>query len=248
MNQLALVKDNSIEYAVIEQVVINGDLQKLNPQQRVTYYNRVCETMGLNPYTRPFDYIVLNGKMTLYATKNCTEQLRKLNGVSIEKIESKVIDDLYIVQVSARDKHGRLDASTGAVTIGHLKGDAKANAIMKAETKAKRRVTLSISGLGWIDESETDSIPGAKKVEVDMNTGELLTEGSTNKYITKEQWLELNSLIKECSQEFQDKIWKRLESLQVIEFSDLETDIFIKIKSACQGHVNKNKQTNGEKP
>lgn len=67
-----------------------------------------------------------------------------------------------------------------------------------------------------------------------------------DKYINKDQWLELNSLIKECSSEFQDKIWKRLESLQVIEFSDLETDIFIKIKSACQGHINKNNQKNGE--
>jgi hypothetical protein len=36
-----------------------------------------------------------------------------------------------------------------------------ANALMKAETKAKRRVTLSICGLGMLDESEVESIPGA---------------------------------------------------------------------------------------
>ena len=37
---------------------------------------------------------------------------------------------------------------------------------MKAETKAKRRVTLSISGLGWLDESETGSITGAQVVDM----------------------------------------------------------------------------------
>ena len=42
-----------------------------------------------------------------------------------------------------------------------LKGDALANALMKAETKAKRRVTLSIAGLGWLDETELDTIAQA---------------------------------------------------------------------------------------
>lgn len=36
---------------------------------------------------------------------------------------------------------------------------------MKAETKAKRRFTLSISGLGFLDESEIESVPGAQIVE-----------------------------------------------------------------------------------
>jgi len=35
-----------------------------------------------------------------------------------------------------------------------------ANAIMKAITKAKRRVTLSICGLGMLDETEVESLPG----------------------------------------------------------------------------------------
>jgi hypothetical protein len=30
---------------------------------------------------------------------------------------------------------------------------------MKAETKAKRRVTLSLAGLGWLDETELETIP-----------------------------------------------------------------------------------------
>ena len=37
---------------------------------------------------------------------------------------------------------------------------------MKAKTKAKRRVTLSICGLGILDESEADTMPGAVTVDV----------------------------------------------------------------------------------
>ncbi len=162
------------ELSVIERVVMQGDLSKLDPTQRVTYYNKVCESMGLNPYTRPFDYISLNGKLTLYAKKDATEQLRQVKRISITSLEGRIVDDLYIVVAKACTPDGRLDQSTGAVSIGNLKGEQKANAIMKAETKAKRRVTLSISGMGWTDESELESIPNAKRVNVCMETGEVI--------------------------------------------------------------------------
>lgn len=167
-------EDKNISLSIIEQVVIQGDLAKLTPEERVTYYKKVCESLGLNPLTKPFAYINLSGKLTLYASKDCTEQLRKINGVSIEGLDDKIVDDIYIVKAKAKDKHGRTDESTGAVNIGNLKGEAKANAFMKAETKAKRRVTLSISGLGWCDETEVDTIPGAQKVPVNIETGEVL--------------------------------------------------------------------------
>jgi hypothetical protein len=67
--------------------------------------------------------------------------------------------DIYIVTSRAKDRTGREDESTGAVALGTLKADALANALMKAETKAKRRVTLSIAGLGWLDETEVETIP-----------------------------------------------------------------------------------------
>jgi len=164
--------------SLIEQVVIKGDLSKLSDVERVSYYKSVCESVGINPLTRPFDYIQLGGKLTLYAKKDCTEQLRKIHGVSIEELETKVIDDVYIVNAKARDKSGRTDESTGAVSIGNLKGEAKANAIMKAETKAKRRVTLSICGLGWCDETEIETIPGAQKIPVNIETGEITIDVS----------------------------------------------------------------------
>jgi len=144
--------------ADIERVVIGGDLTPLNPEQRIRYYNAICSSMGLNPLTGPFSYIVLNGKLQLYAKKDCTEQLRKIHGVSITRIDPKQIGDLLVVVADAKDREDRVDSSTGAVNVAGLKGEALANAMMKAETKSKRRVTLSICGLGMLDETEVDTL------------------------------------------------------------------------------------------
>jgi hypothetical protein len=149
----------------MEKVLLGGNLAVLSPEERMTYYGAVCESVGLNPLTRPFEYLNLNGKLVLYARREATEQLRKIHGVSIGKLEKTFHgDDLYIVEAPASDKTGRTDASTGAVNIKGLSGEAKANALMKCETKAKRRVTLSICGLGMLDETEVETIPGAIRV------------------------------------------------------------------------------------
>lgn len=144
--------------AAIEQVLIKGDLSTLTEAQRLTHYRNVCESLGLNPLTGPFDYLKLNGKLILYAKRDAAEQLRKLHSVSITEVTTSRVDDCYVVLAKAVDKTGRTDASTGVVPIAALKGDALANALMKAETKAKRRVTLSICGLGMLDETELDTM------------------------------------------------------------------------------------------
>lgn len=147
------------DFKQIERVLIGGDLSRLKEDERVSYYYKVCETVGLNPLTRPFDYIQLGGKLVLYANKGCGEQLRQIRKISIRIASRETIEGVYVVTAEAADPAGRVDASTGAVTIASLKGDALANAMMKAETKAKRRVTLSVCGLNMLDESELDSLP-----------------------------------------------------------------------------------------
>jgi hypothetical protein len=146
-------------------VFVGGDLSKLDVKERLSFYNALCKSLNLNPLTRPFEYITLQGKMTLYARKDATEQLRKINVISIEKMEEKVSSDIYRIQVTVVDSSGRKDIATGAVNISGLKGDALANAYMKAETKAKRRATLSICGLGFLDETELETIPEIKTVK-----------------------------------------------------------------------------------
>lgn len=166
-NELVAVGNSGGE--IMERVMMVGDLSKLQPQERVQYYNAVCQSLGLNPLTRPFDYISLQGKLTLYARKDATEQLRKMHGVSIERLEHEQVGDLYVATAYARMADGRTDSDMGAVNITSLKGEALANAMMKAVTKAKRRATLSICGLGWLDETEIDSIPQARPVGIDSD-------------------------------------------------------------------------------
>lgn len=158
MGSVGLQERHETRATAIEQALIGGDLSQLSPADRVDYYRRVCESLGLNPLTKPFAYIVLNGKLQLYALKDCTEQLRKLHGVSIVELTSQRLEDVFVVTAKALLPGGRADAATGAVAIGTLKGEALANALMKAETKAKRRATLSICGLGMLDETEAESI------------------------------------------------------------------------------------------
>lgn len=148
---------------IIEQVIIKGNLANLTPEERTSYYAAVCESVGLNPLTKPFEYLTLSGKQVLYATRTATDQLRNIHRVSLEIADRTTINDVYIVRAKATLADGRVDESTGAVSITGLKGDALANALMKAETKAKRRVTLSICGLGTLDETEIETIPNAQR-------------------------------------------------------------------------------------
>ncbi len=158
-------RQSGISAATLESVLIGGDLSKLSQAQRVEYYSTTCKSLGLNPLTKPFDYITLNGKMVLYAKRDATDQLRRLYGVSIIRLERERIDDVYVVTAFASMADGRQDSSIGAVNIKGLQGDALANALMKAETKSKRRVTLSICGLGMLDETEMETIPSAVQVQ-----------------------------------------------------------------------------------
>jgi hypothetical protein len=96
--------------------------------------------------------------MQLYARKDCTEQLRSNRKISLKIVSRENVNDVYIVTAQATLPDGRCDESIGAVSIKAAAGDGLANAIMKCETKAKRRVTLSICGLGMLDEAELDTV------------------------------------------------------------------------------------------
>jgi hypothetical protein len=160
-----------IDPAIIEQVVIGGDLARLTPAQRVEYYRQVCASLNLNPLTRPFEYLRLNERLTLYAKREATDQLRRLHRVSVVIVAREQQEDIYVVTARATTPDGRTDEATGAVSLAGLSGANLANGLMRAETKAKRRVTLSICGLGWLDESEVDGVPVARPVQVSDGGG-----------------------------------------------------------------------------
>lgn len=171
MNEELAVKNDA---KLMESVLLGGDLSKLTPAQRVQYYQRVCESIGLNPLTKPFGYITLNGRLTLYALKDAADQLRRIHGVSIDDVDIHETDTQFIVKVKGHDSTGRTDVEVGVVNKSDMRGDT-ANAQMKAVTKSKRRLTLSICGLGWLDETEVQTIPDARPVVIADN-GDIIEE------------------------------------------------------------------------
>lgn len=163
----------------IERAIIAGDLSGLNEEERVAHYNRVCAETGLNPATRPLAYIVLDGRLQLYCLKAGAEQLRVLHKISIERIERCDEDQTHVVTVYAKAGDGRQDVDVGAVALvepkerrdprtGRLETNPMAgqplsaaeaaNARKTAVTQAKRRVTLSLAGIGMLDESQIDQL------------------------------------------------------------------------------------------
>lgn len=147
------------EQKILANIVINGDLSGLSEREQVEYYNRMCAHVGIDPVSRPFEYMTIDGKKVLYATKSATEQIRKRDNVSVVEMTKNFYKKVVEVQVKVENREGRTDIATGVVPIHERMTPAQiANALMKAETKAKRRATLSIAGLGMIDESELDTI------------------------------------------------------------------------------------------
>ena len=157
----------------IMQKAVSGDLSGLGAGERAQYVIKVCESLGLNPTTAPFQFIAFRkGPIKLYATKDCTEQLRKRDNVSVQIVARELLpDEIYVVTARATipSEPPRTDESMGAVSLKGFVAEDRANQIMRAETKAKRRVTLSICGLGFLDESEVYSIPDVQVVNNGSN-------------------------------------------------------------------------------
>ena len=146
---------------VVESLVIRGDMSGLSPRDRALHYTQVCRDLGLNPASQPFAYLRLNGKEVLYATRGCTDHLARIHRVTRATIDGPKVIDLAgtklvfcVVKVSMPD--GRSETATATVPLVD-----PVNVLMKCETKAKRRATLSILGLSVLDEMELETIPAS---------------------------------------------------------------------------------------
>lgn len=150
----------------------SGDLIDLDPRQKGLYLKALCEKLGLNPLSKPFDILYLKGpdgktRAILYANRTASDQLREIHNIKSQVVYegpltlgTVVREDVYRVDLDIT-KGDRTERAVGCVSIAGLSGEALSNAIMKCWTKAMRRGTLSIVGLGLPDESEIDSIPNA---------------------------------------------------------------------------------------
>lgn len=142
----------------LNKLVTSGDLKGLTPDQQRAYYIYRCQLLDLDPATQPFDLINLQGKLTLYAKKECASQLSSKRGLSATIVSQGIQGELYVVQARCKGGDGRETDDLGAVSIKGKTGDDLCNAMMKAATKAKRRAILTHCGLGMMDESELETV------------------------------------------------------------------------------------------
>jgi hypothetical protein len=155
---------------MVESMVMRGDISALSPEHRVRFYVQTCEGLGLNPHSQPFAFLKLNGKEVMYATRGATDQLAAMHRINRRIIDGPKIVDIAGAKVAycvaeATHPNGRTETATATLPVSD-----PPNLYMKLETKAKRRVTLSILGLGLLDETEVDSIPGAVRVDAPVAT------------------------------------------------------------------------------
>lgn len=178
---------------IAEALALRGDISSLSPEARAKYVVALCRSLGLNPLTQPIEFIPKKGGGGLvpYVSKKATDQLRLMHKVSIEIVRQERVGKTFIVQVRATTPDGRVDEDVAALELadkyGDLKGQDLADAMMKCITKAKRRVTLSICGIGLLtqDEAEDMSSDAVPRRQVLRRYEEVKTLGVPTRFLDK---------------------------------------------------------------
>ena len=155
-----------VESAIAQMQASGKDTGSLTAQQRAGYVTALCRALRLNPLTNPVQFIRLNGKEVLYVTRTATDQLAAIHGLNRKTVRGPEIVDIAgmkvaLCTVEVTLPNGRSETATATLPVAD-----PAMLYMKLETKAKRRGTLAILGLGLLAEEEAESIPGAERVDL----------------------------------------------------------------------------------
>ena len=152
---------------ILADVVAAGkDTTALSREHRSALLVGLARKLGLNPLSGAVMFLRTQGRETLYVTKSGTDQIaarerlrrETIRGPEVVAVEGR---KLVLCQVRATHPDGRSEVSTATLALGDPVND-----LMKCETKAKRRATLSVCGLGLLAEDEIETIPGAQPAPV----------------------------------------------------------------------------------
>lgn len=215
--ELATTNDReAIGAELFNKLILQNDLSKLTEVELVQFYKATCKEVGLSAIAKPFDVLILQGKKTLYANKNCTAQLTALHKPSVTIVSKGEEDGMYVVVARCTKADGSEVDDIGAAPYLGMTGDNKVNAILKAVTKAKRRAILSAFGLGSLDVSELETIQDAQVVEIAPELlDDQLNDAVETWYATLEGVTEVEDLDK-CRIQIKELDIKLRESLRPI--------------------------------
>ena len=144
--------------ALLAVQAVGGDTTKLTTTHRQTLLEGLSRALGLNPLSQPVIFLKTQGREVIYVTKVGTDQIasreklkrRTIQGPELRKIAGR---DIVYCQVEVTAPDGRSETATATLPLSDIVND-----LMKAETKAKRRATLSLVGLGLLAEDELETM------------------------------------------------------------------------------------------
>lgn len=138
------------------------DLESLNETQRQDYLKAVCKHMGVPDNLNLVALIRQDdgegpARLVAYAKRGATENVRNNLQINVISLTSQVVAGSIVFTATAVSKKtGRQEISTGSKYIEGATGKFLDDAIMTAQTRALRRVTLQFVGAGVLDESEVN--------------------------------------------------------------------------------------------
>lgn len=139
------------------------NLEGLSSEELAQYLRDASVYFKLDPDLNGLDTIWMNAedgmrKLVVYARKGTTDILREIHGISVTAI---VRDDSFpgcaVFMATGKNPAGRQEMAVGAHAIEGLKGERLAYAIMTAQTRSGRRLTLQFVGGGLLDVSEVNA-------------------------------------------------------------------------------------------
>jgi hypothetical protein len=137
------------------------DLNTASIEQLDAYRATVAKTMNIDPLM--LDYIWMNDPETglrnrvLYAKRGAAEVLRHELNISVTGLTLSESNGWVMFTATGKIPAGRQEMAVGAAFLEGRKGDKLAHAVMTAQTRAIRRLTLQFVTGGILDESEVQA-------------------------------------------------------------------------------------------
>jgi hypothetical protein len=138
------------------------DLESLNEEQREQYYLSACEHFGVPADLNLLAFIYMEAEagkrnLVLYAKKGATDIIRSRMEITTTRL-TKDTGSGYVAWIAeGKNPGGRVEMAVGSASTEGLKGQSLASAVMTAQTRATRRMTLQFVGGGLLDESEVNT-------------------------------------------------------------------------------------------
>ena len=145
-----VLNDRTPSFQKVELALMRGDLRGLTKGQIAQVVENLAQQMGVDPSLAPIDIIpTREGKLIPYINAKGAAQLRRKHGLEVVSIDLvKERAGLVVLRCTLRRaSDGSLDMAFGAATWREDRPGDEAMAWMVAETRAKRRATMSAVGV-----------------------------------------------------------------------------------------------------